>query len=232
MSGTKIHWADDVWNPVYGCRRLCPYCYARNSIFPKCEHAGTHSFDEPFLIEKNLARPFPGSGKFIFVNSMSDIEFWKPEWIEAIISRMKGSIKSHVFILLTKGSDEIYSKYDFPDNVICGITRTSGIISCENLYSNRTWLLNVEPIKGHTDIEGTINRFSWLILGDETGKRENPSIPDLTWYDKLVDRFKRDRLSVFIKPSLHGITPEGLRYMERPNMNGKNGQAELDLFSL
>lgn len=29
MDNTKIDWADMSWNPVTGCRKGCPYCYAR-----------------------------------------------------------------------------------------------------------------------------------------------------------------------------------------------------------
>lgn len=29
MAKTKIDWADQTWNPVYGCSNKCPYCYAR-----------------------------------------------------------------------------------------------------------------------------------------------------------------------------------------------------------
>lgn len=30
MNKSKIDWCDFTWNPVTGCRRGCPYCYARN----------------------------------------------------------------------------------------------------------------------------------------------------------------------------------------------------------
>ena len=29
MNKTSIDWCDFTWNPVTGCRRGCPYCYAR-----------------------------------------------------------------------------------------------------------------------------------------------------------------------------------------------------------
>ena len=32
MNRTKIEWADYTWNPVTGCLRGCPYCYAKKQL--------------------------------------------------------------------------------------------------------------------------------------------------------------------------------------------------------
>ena len=29
MNNTKIEWCDYTWNPAWGCKNLCNYCYAR-----------------------------------------------------------------------------------------------------------------------------------------------------------------------------------------------------------
>ena len=29
MNRTDIDWCDVTWNPVTGCKRDCPYCYAK-----------------------------------------------------------------------------------------------------------------------------------------------------------------------------------------------------------
>lgn len=45
VNKTKIEWCTHTWNPVTGCKRGCPYCYARSMA----NRFGTNSSDSIFL---------------------------------------------------------------------------------------------------------------------------------------------------------------------------------------
>ncbi len=73
MNKTEIDWCDFTWNPVTGCRRNCPYCYARkmatrfqgdarlNLSNPQLRktHGGLYELDAPFRSDEGTIIPFP-----------------------------------------------------------------------------------------------------------------------------------------------------------------------------
>lgn len=73
MNKSKIDWCDFTWNPVTGCTRGCPYCYARkqagrfcgdirlNKASEQIIHTGTGAYilEEPFKNNKGTVTPFP-----------------------------------------------------------------------------------------------------------------------------------------------------------------------------
>lgn len=75
MNRTKIEWADYTWNPVTGCLRGCPYCYAKkqalrfasdvrmNLMDPRCigdKNNMLFVLDAPYTTKNNrcLSEPF------------------------------------------------------------------------------------------------------------------------------------------------------------------------------
>ena len=98
MKETKIDWCDSTINPVVGCKRGCPYCYAKKindrfHIIP--------DFTKPELKPNCLAPLTNKTPKSIFADSMSDPEYWTEEQTAKVIDWMKKSNFNH-FILLTK----------------------------------------------------------------------------------------------------------------------------------
>lgn len=72
MNNTKIEWATKTWNPVTGCNRGCPYCYAKGIARRFGGQVGgrsikanpmLHDIHKPFaVIRKNrkiIKAPFP-----------------------------------------------------------------------------------------------------------------------------------------------------------------------------
>lgn len=73
MNKSKIDWCDFTWNPVTGCTRNCPYCYARkqarrfcgdirlNGASDQLKKVGDHAYilECPFKSEYNTTIPFP-----------------------------------------------------------------------------------------------------------------------------------------------------------------------------
>lgn len=123
MGDTAIEWADKVWNPVTGCRKIsagCQNCYA-STLHEMRHRAYTNGYDH---LPKQYAVPFttvlthsdrlenPLHWKTparIFVNSMSDL-FHKDvpgHFIQSVFSIMENA-KQHTFMVLTKRADRLY----------------------------------------------------------------------------------------------------------------------------
>ena len=212
MSKTKIEWADEVWNPVWGCLNDCPYCYARNIArrFGKTEDERNFL---PCWKESNFNIKFAKSTKRVFVNSMSDVMFWKPEWWERVIGR----IKQHPdiqFIFLTKEGCVAYDGNRFPENVVLGLTVLRGSYrhgnNLDRFWPAVKWLINIEPIMLSFNTAyawDMIKEFDWIIIGAETGNRKHKVVPKLDWYECLLTQ---NQVPVFLKPSLDSITPQHL----------------------
>ena len=130
MGFTAIEWPDWTWNPVWGCKRKCKtpagevYCYAWGIDE---HHPNPHvpDFGIPTLM-KAIDAEIPRSVKCIFVNSMSDVCYWQPEWLERVIARIKGYPDKY-FVFLTKDY-EFYRKHIYLmnlPNVMLGYTATN-----------------------------------------------------------------------------------------------------------
>ena len=98
MSRTKIDWCDSVWNPVWGCLHGYSFCYARRFAGRFYRTVARTNGLSPEDTErlKNF-QPV-----FLPKNFMSDPAFWKEDWIEKVIGRIKQE-PSRIFLFLTNG---------------------------------------------------------------------------------------------------------------------------------
>lgn len=65
MNKTGIEWCDFSWNPVTGCRRGCPYCFAERQAKRFCGDIRLNKTSEQLLRSEDgfiLERAFKGSG--------------------------------------------------------------------------------------------------------------------------------------------------------------------------
>ena len=145
LNRTNIEWVKNpdgskgyVYNPVWGCRNDCPYCYARQLAqrFGKTEDQKAFN---PTWLQSNFDKSFPKKPSGIFVNSMSDICWWDREWMHRVLNKIRKN-SSHAFLFLTK-KPLIYSYYMYPLNCWLGITITnqSEMSSFANLIFDTTW---------------------------------------------------------------------------------------------
>jgi protein gp37 len=108
INKTKIDWAEFTWNCVIGCKKnpSCEYCYAKkiNNRFHYIK-----KWNEPEWRERSFHKRFPRKPSRIFVNSMSDIAYWKPEWMQKVLDKIK-EYPQHKFLFLTKDFN-IYADY-------------------------------------------------------------------------------------------------------------------------
>lgn len=203
----SIEWCDETWNPVWGCLNDCPYCYARKIAkrFGKTEDERNFI---PTWREAGFNKRFKKSTKRVFVNSMSDVMYWDPQWwlrVLAKITRYPGID----FIFLTKGYT--YPDFIYPPNVILGYTINSGgEVRSKVPVAQARMLLNVEPILEPIYFHDVIHlrNYDWLIIGAETGNRKGRVIPELRWIQPLVYVAKTIDIPVFLKDNIRLLLPE------------------------
>ena len=129
MIKTKIEWCDCTINPVVGCPRGCPYCYARrmNDRFGLVE-----DFSKPRFFPERLEALKSKKPQSIFMNSMSDFAFWTNKQVEFTRETIQKN-PQHNYIFLTKGNEGLF--YD--PNCFNGLTVTrQPDLYYNNLYNN------------------------------------------------------------------------------------------------
>jgi len=197
----KIGWCDMTWNPVIGCKNNCSYCYARrtNQRFKFIKN-----WNEPEWREDSFNKKFQKKSQRIFVGSMSEIYYWREEWIERVIEKSK-QYPQHTFQFLTK-YPEVYAKYLWGRNCWFGVTMTKNrIIGKKFCVPTRTGLkfLSIEPLLEKIDIK-YIEDFEpdWIIIGAETGNRKGKVIPNGSWIFNILDYCKNHKIPIYIKDNI------------------------------
>jgi len=213
----KIGWCSETWNPVVGCRRNCLYCYARamNERFGFIKN-----WDIPEWRETGFNKKFPQKPQKIFIGSMSEIRFWKRDWLSKVFKKIKG-YPLHTFQFLTK-YPHIYHRLEFPAKSWLGFTITTnkdlanGILHIKklkdfSLTGKYLYFVSIEPILEKIDPLDLIF-IDWVILGAETGDyRKGKIIPKRDWIKSLVDYCRDNDIPVYLKNSLRGIYPEEIK---------------------
>lgn len=211
MRKTKIEWCDVTVNPVIGCKNHCPYCYARrlNDRFKFIPNWNAPQFFPERLKEFKSKKP-----KSIFINSMSDIAFWKQEWFDIVIEAIKEN-PQHNYIALTKHPNlvnELTKKKAIKhiSNLFVGLTVTMQADIGKLLWGIR-WL-SIEPILEPIDIRmPEISDIDLIIIGAETGNRAGKVIPEKKWIDDIVRQADERGIRVFMKNSLKAIMGDDFR---------------------
>jgi len=208
----KIGWCNMTWNPVTGCKNDCPYCYARimNERFGYIKN-----WDNPEWKEKSFNKRFPQKTQKIFIGSMSEIRFWKMDWILKTFKRIK-SYPYHIFQFLTK-YPYIFNRLEFPAKSWLGFTVTinkdlaNGILHIKklkdfNLTGKYLYFTSIEPILEEINPLDLIY-LDWVILGAETGKRKGRVIPKKEWIESIIDYCRDNDIPIYLKDSLKNIYP-------------------------
>ncbi|MCK4297751.1 MAG: DUF5131 family protein [Candidatus Marinimicrobia bacterium] len=238
----KIGWCDMTWNPVWGCRNYCEYCYARKiakrfaDVIADKEHTYIYKQSQyrvwqgeianklrhfvPTFLKSHFNKRFPKNPQRIFVGSMSEIYYWREEWIEKVIEKVKQS-PQHTFQFLTR-YPEIYDNYIWPKNCWLGVTITReedkkrGIPYLFITSCNITFV-SVEPLLEPVDPVAFSNaNIDWVIIGAETGNRKDKVIPKLDWVLEIVRYCEHHKISVYIKDNLTKYYAECRGYKQFP----------------
>lgn len=226
MNKTKIEWCDSTWNPIWGCLRGCEYCYARkiarrfylrimkkefdfcNKNNIKQSYLGGLQYFKPTWLESNFQKKFPKSPKRIFVDSMSDICYWQPEWMSRVIDKIK-EYPQHIFLPLTK-NPMTYESFHFPENCYLGTTiiNQKQMTGYADMLFDTTFdeenkiFISIEPIQ--EKIQLYVNP-DWLIVGMETGNRRERIYPKVEWIQSLREHCYKNNIPFFMKDNLKPI---------------------------
>jgi len=217
MAKTSIDWADSVFNPVWGCKFNCDYCYARRIAkrFGKTE--AERNFE---LVERPQAwdMKFP-AGSAVFVNSMSDVSFWNELWIAKMIGYSNGN---NSYICLTKNFDydiNLYHKIDITNHYLgYTVTTNKDIDRLKSAMGTRTFnqkqFINIEPLLEPLTQESIkyLATAPTLIFGVETGSKQAEKNLKLhsAWIHTAVEEISSlVNTKIFIKqPALDVIIKE------------------------
>ena len=225
-SNDAIQWAWWTWNPVTGCLRGCPYCYARematSSRFATIYPAGFTPLFHHDRLDAPKNQRVPSSpepeAKRVFVCSMGDLfGEWVPrEWIERVMAAIREG-PGFEYLMLTK-NPERYLEFDLPTNAWAGATVDSQssaqarITDLSRVRQARVrWVsceLLLEPIR--VDFRG----IDWVIIGARSGTTQPDGTkipgfaPPLPWVMDLIAQARQADCTVYLKANLLGKTSD------------------------
>lgn len=229
----SIEWADITLNAVVGCHRGCPYCYAKkiNDRFHFIK-----DFNKPQVFIERLEKLNHIKNKKIFMNSMSDIEYFDGKTIRILHDYMSEN-NSNTYIFLTKNPYALplwHEKSNFLtaiqmqdtcNRVKFGITITTQKQADEYYYylkHNHTYsdiykIVNIEPILQKIKLKkfryfkntGKDTKPDLIILGAETGNRKNKVIPKREWIEDIIDFCKKYNIELFLKENIKKYLNKG-----------------------
>jgi protein gp37 len=208
----------------------CKHCYAE--VFAERfrgvpGHAYEHGFDLR-LVPRALELPLRWrTGRFIFVNSMSDLfhEGIPTEYITRVFEVMRRA-SHHQFQVLTKRADrmeQFAARTDVPPNVWLGVSVESEEYKWRvdhlRRVRARVRFLSIEPLLGSV---GRLNLrgIHWVIVGGESGPGARPMEP--TWVRTIRAQCRAARVPFFFKQwggvqkKRHGRMLDGRTYDEMP----------------
>jgi protein gp37 len=204
----SIGWCSKTLNPVVGCKRGCRWkggsCYAKRNYnrFKDYLYEG-RSFEDvtyfPFRMQDACLWRLKEPTK-IFLDSMSDIEYWEKSWKDDVIKFIRENryCDKHTFMILSKRYKG-YADVDWwPKNVMQGLTLTGsedfefratellGMLDCPRPF------LSVEPLLGM--FTGTMipDKFELVIVGALSDRGAPP--PDPKWIEHVKELVPEEKI--------------------------------------
>lgn len=202
MNKTKIDWCTHTVNPVVGCTYNCPYCYARklNKRFKWIKE-----WSKPQFFPERLSKLSAKKPRIVFMNSMSDIADWQEDWFFETLKAIEEN-PQHIYLFLTKRL-QAYKDITYTSNVWLGntITRQKEFIKEIGRPYKASRFYSIEPIL--EPIKLPLNNIpkqnvKWVIVGAETGNRQNKVMPQKEWIIDIVARCRDLEIPIFMKESL------------------------------
>jgi len=221
VNRTKIEWCTHSWNPMTGCTKGCPYCYARK-ITERFLQKYPFGFDPCFYPDR-CAEAMPTKPARIFTVSMGD--FWNPSFTGkergSVLYRMH-SFPQHRFLILTKFPENIAEcsntgSIKFPENLWLGVTvdrrgteyRIKELID-RTVGTKAHRFVSFEPILDYLDLGSfTMDGPEWVIIGSQT----NPTLlPAWETVEGLIDKCNIWSIPYFVKNNMRPLFARGSFY--------------------
>ncbi|RXG63697.1 DUF5131 family protein [Candidatus Atribacteria bacterium 1244-E10-H5-B2] len=227
----KIGWCSMTFNPCWGCLNHCEYCYARKiakrfwkqrymeecnyqfKLHPDWVWTGDHLSGlkdfKPTWLESKFNKKMPKKPQRIFVGSMSEIAYWREEWVEKVIEKVR-QYPQHTFQFLTKYPNDVYFKYNFPKNCWLGITVTKETDMHKNdwnyLYGKNIYFISFEPLLEEINLHFLDHRnINWVIIGFQTNpfkKIEEKAVVN------IIEYTRENNIPLFLKNSIYKGYPD------------------------
>jgi protein gp37 len=178
MSDSKIEWAPTVWNPITGCSKSCPNCYAKsfanrmkNNPNPKVREKYRNGFLPTFHPEVINEPSKWRKPKRVFVGSMGDL--FDPAFTIAqffAVMRVMNTHREHTFMLLTQQADTMLNYIEtwlsandlkkLPQNIWCGVTVTNQADADDRIpvlinVPAHVRFVSIEPLTGPINLTTT-----------------------------------------------------------------------------
>jgi len=155
------------------------------------------------------------NGFNIFVGAMADIfGDWVPdEWINEVF-KVCEKYEQHNYLFLTKYPDryiklEEQKKLPWRDNFWFGTSVTKQEDPFAWFEDKKFhWFVSIEPLMERIEIQNMAHMPEWIIIGAETGRRKDKTVPEWEWIRKIVLEADSCGVPVFMKDSLISIVGE------------------------
>jgi protein gp37 len=195
---SRIEWTEATWNPVGGCTVLspgCTNCYAMR-LAGRLARMGQDKYEGTTRVSGGRAK-WTGKlkfdvealdvprrwkrGRFIFVNSMSDLfhEAVPLPYIQRVFRVMRET-PHHMYQVLTKRAERLENlseQIDWPENVWMGVSIESDAYWWRIMHLRqcvaRTKFLSLEPLLGPIAVPDFVG-IDWVIAGGESGPGARP----------------------------------------------------------
>ena len=223
--GDGISWAYWSWNPVTGCLRGCPYCYARD-IATSDDMRGVYPVGfKPLFHHERLECPkntsVPSGDdpalRRVFVCSMADLYGqWVPDgWIDQVHEACAKSPEWQ-YIHLTKNPSR-YIKLSPPPGSWVGTSVDEQKMvrlaedAARKIKGAAVKWLSLEPLREELKFND-LSMFDWVVIGAQTqtyqpndtgGKEVYPAFaPPFEWVARIVAQAREAKCKIHMKPNL------------------------------
>lgn len=160
----------------------------------------------------------------VFIDSMSDIGHWRPDWLAEVFQAMANN-PQHDYIALTKTNlnalnrkiGDALAKIEGDFDLYIGKSITTqaqaDAFRAENEIID---FLSIEPLLEPIDLKEGAQLVHTIIIGAETGNRKGKIKPDAEWVRSLVMQADIAQIGVFMKESLRSIMGADFRQDRLP----------------
>lgn len=216
---SKIQWTGATWNPFVGCEKVsagCKFCYAERFIegrFQQDFRTVKRTKDPTFYLPIKLSKKFTGDEPFnerlVFTCSLSDFFIKQGDGVRWQLWQMIRETPNLIYQILTKRPERILQ--NLPDDWGAGYQNVWLGTSTEDQKTfdervqilaqvpARVRFLSIEPILGPIDVEGSISKIDWVIIGGESGGKNQFRPASLSWLEQIVSSCRSADVPVFVK---------------------------------
>lgn len=225
LTNSSLSVAPWTWDPVTGCKRGCPYCYARE-IASRCYAEGFEPRFRPEQLDAPQNTPVPPGTEArdvcVFVCPMADLfgEWVPQEWIDAVL-KAAGDAPQWEFLFLTKNPERLV-ELSWPGNAWVGATidrqdRVDATLRALSQVRAAIRWIACEPLQERLVITAEqFEELDWLVLGGwSRSSGAGKPRPWLSWIRTLEDAASEAGCPVYHKPNLQPRREEPIPLLGR-----------------